>query len=177
MSIDQNPTMSNFVTPRQKVCEIGLSAAENLCSRKVDQSSPKSLMTCYTPMPLTLPNVVALQQKVSEISATEIFAPGSGPMPKLTKFGKHVSIGQTPNRAKFHGASAKMCEMCSPKQWTKVHQNTRWPSTHKFPLSCQISSCSVNRCTIVTKFLYTLQCFGASGETPVSKFTNLSGDV
>jgi len=43
-----------FVTLRQEMCEI--SAVKNLCSRKMDQSSLKSLMTWCAPMPLTLLN-------------------------------------------------------------------------------------------------------------------------
>jgi len=34
-----------------------------------------------------------------------------------------------------------------PEKWTKVHQNRRWPATHKWPSSCQISSRSAKRCT------------------------------
>jgi len=54
VSIAQPVTLPNFVAPRQEVCEI--SAVENLASLEVDQSSPKSLMTCYAPKPLTVPN-------------------------------------------------------------------------------------------------------------------------
>ena len=33
------------------------------------------------------------------------------PQPKFTKFGEHVSIGQTPNRAKFRRSATKVREI------------------------------------------------------------------
>jgi len=73
--------------------------------------------------------------------------------PKFTKFREQVSIGQTPNAAKFRCATTRSVldiryrKFVLPQKWTKVHQNSRRPATHKCPSSCQISSRSVKRCT------------------------------
>jgi len=64
-----------YVTVQKEVCEI--SAIENLCSRKLDQSSLMSLKICYTTMPLIVPNFVALGQTIYEKSVTNFFTPFS----------------------------------------------------------------------------------------------------
>jgi len=69
--------------------------------KKVDQSSPKSRKTCYTPIPLKLPNLVALRQKNRRYPLLKFKRKSR---PNFVKFGEHVSTGQTPNHAKFHRA-------------------------------------------------------------------------
>jgi len=57
-----------------------------------------------------------------------------------------------------------------PEKWTKVHQNRRWPATHRWPSSCQISSRSVKRCTRKRHdFFYTLQYFVTRPGHPLVK--------
>jgi len=54
---------------------------------------------------------------------------------KFTKFGEEMSIGQTPNHAKFHGNRFKNAwDICKqkfvlPKKWAKIHQNRLRPAT------------------------------------------------
>ena len=85
-------TLPIFVVLWEKVCEI--SAVENLCSPKVDQSLPKSLKTCYAPMPVITSNFIAT---VYEKSVTNLFytlyyfcAAGGPPGPKFTSLGGDV---------------------------------------------------------------------------------------
>jgi len=67
---------------------------------------------------------------------------------------KCLSIYQTPNHAKFRHPLTRSVrdircrKFLIPKKWTKVHQNRRWPATHKCPSLCQISSRSGKPCTI-----------------------------
>jgi len=65
---------------------------------KVDQSSPKSLKTCHAPTPSNTDKFGHSLTIMCKISKN---------MPKFTKFREHVSIGQTPNHAKFCHPSTK----------------------------------------------------------------------
>ena len=65
-----------------------------------DQSSPKSLKTCYAPMPFTVPTFIALSQTMYEKSVTKDFAqplvlwhPRVTPGPKFTNLGTDVQQG------------------------------------------------------------------------------------
>ena len=60
-----------YVILLKELCEIP--AIENLCSWKLDQSSLKSLEICYAPMPLIVPNFVALGQTMNEKSVAIFF--------------------------------------------------------------------------------------------------------
>jgi len=56
------------------------------------------------------------------------------PESKFTKFGEEISIGQTPNHAKFCDNPTRRSEisaienLCSPKKWAKMHQNYLRPN-------------------------------------------------
>jgi len=65
-------TLPNFVT-LQQVCDI--SAVKIFALAKVGQSTPKSLTTCYTPMPLIVPNFIALDQAMYEKCITIFLHP------------------------------------------------------------------------------------------------------
>jgi len=67
----------------------------------VHQSSPKSLTIWCSSIPLTMQNLAALWQIMSEISAVKNFRFQKS-RPNFTKFWEHVSIGKTLNHAKFH---------------------------------------------------------------------------
>jgi len=80
----------------------------NICAAgKVDQSSQKSQMTCYAPMPLIVPNLIALGQTMCDKSVT-IFSPfsilapqGDAPGPKFTILGRYVQQDPLCQFAKF----------------------------------------------------------------------------
>ena len=78
-------------------------------------------------MYLTLPNFVALRQKVYDVNAAEIFCFRKC-RSQFTKFGEQVSIGQTPNTAKFRCAATRSVQdircrkFVLPQKRTKVHQ-------------------------------------------------------
>ena len=70
------------VTSKWDSLSIGLSwntkPLSKICAlEKVDQSSPNSLTICYAPMPLIVPNFLALGQTTYEKSVTIFFTPFS----------------------------------------------------------------------------------------------------
>ena len=92
-----SPPEKKFVRyPQWKIC----------APEKVDQSPPKSLKTCYAPMPVIVPNFIAFGQSVYEKSVT-IFTPFTfwrprGPLgPKFTNPGGNVQQGPVYQSAKF----------------------------------------------------------------------------
>jgi len=87
-------TLPNFNSLQQKVCKI--SAVKNLCSRKSGSKFTNIPYDCYAPMPVTVPDFMALGQTVYEKSITKFFytlpysgAPGS-PGPKFTNLGSDI---------------------------------------------------------------------------------------
>jgi len=61
------------------------------------------------------------------------------PESKCTKFGEEMSIGQTPNHAKFCGDPARSVpdirdrKFVLPKKWAKIHHNRLRPATVEAP--------------------------------------------
>ena len=90
-------TMPNFVTMRQKMSEI--SAVENLCSRKWTKVHQNPL-GFGTHQYRNATEFGSTPTKMLEISAVKNFCSRKS-RPKFIKFGEEVSIGQTPNHAKF----------------------------------------------------------------------------
>ena len=92
-------TVRAGTSPSKKKCEI--SAIENLCSRKLDQSSLMSLKICYTTMPLIVPNFVALGQTIYEKSVTNFLQPSvfwhsSGEPCVKVHWSRHWCTGRLP---------------------------------------------------------------------------------
>ena len=79
-----------------------------------NQSSPKFLKTWHTPIPLTLPNFVALRQKCARYPLSKICAPGKRG-PKFTKIGDELLRTNAPRHAIFHRARQTMHQKKSYK--------------------------------------------------------------
>jgi len=77
------------------------SPISEICApRKVDQSSPKSLKVCHTPMPLTVPNFIVLSQTVYEKALQKILHPSPFWCPRGSP--RPTQQGPLYQSAKFH---------------------------------------------------------------------------
>jgi len=95
----------NFVTLRQKVCEIF--TVENFAPGKVDQTPPKSLKTCYVPMLLIMKFNRAQANNAQEkcyncfYTLQYLKAPGRPSGPKFANLGPDVHQGSLYQYVKY----------------------------------------------------------------------------
>ena len=89
-------TLPNFASWRKFVLPV-----------KVDKCSPKSHITCYAPMPVLVPNFIALDQTMYQKIVTIFYthqyfgAPEGSPVPKFTNLGPDVQQGLLYQTAKL----------------------------------------------------------------------------
>jgi len=92
-------------------------------------------------------------QKMTEISAVKIFCSRKTRPHISPNLGSKCLLARPLTMPNFVTIPQKVSEISAGCRqfvilikWTKVHRNKRWPATHKCPLLCNISSCSVKRC-------------------------------